>query len=93
MKVFKEQLALNNYLETQTVDSIGLVPTMGALHFGHLTLVDKAVKENSCVIVSIFVNPTQFDDASDLNTYPKTLEEDLQKLTPYGDKILSMRPM
>ena len=92
MKVFKEQLALNNYLETKTVDSIGLVPTMGALHFGHLTLVDKAVKENSCVIVSIFVNPTQFDDASDLNTYPKTLEEDLQKLTPYGDKILVYAP-
>jgi len=92
MKVFKEQFALNNYLKTKTVDSIGLVPTMGALHYGHLTLVEKAMNENNCVIVSIFVNPTQFEDISDLNAYPKTLEEDLHKLAPYGDKILVYAP-
>ncbi|MCH1517781.1 MAG: pantoate--beta-alanine ligase [Flavobacteriaceae bacterium] len=92
MRVFKEQLTLNSFIKKQSRDSIGLVPTMGALHFGHLTLVDKAVSENDCVIVSIFVNPTQFDDASDLNSYPKTLEEDLQKLAPYGNQILVYAP-
>ncbi len=92
MRVFKEQLALNSYIKRLSHDSIGLVPTMGALHFGHLTLVDRAVKENDCVIVSIFVNPTQFDDPSDLNNYPKTLDQDIQKLTPYGDQILVYAP-
>ena len=92
MKVFQKQLALNNYIKSISHQSIGLVPTMGALHFGHLTLVERAVNENDCVIVSIFVNPTQFDDPSDLNNYPKTLEQDIQKLSPYGNKILVYAP-
>lgn len=60
--------------------SLGLVPTMGALHEGHLELVRRACRENQRVVVTIFVNPTQFDNPEDLLNYPKTLKADLEKL-------------
>lgn len=65
-------------------DKIGLVPTMGALHAGHLSLVERAVSENACVIASVFVNPTQFNNANDFATYPRKEEEDFKLLAQAG---------
>ncbi|MEI8594729.1 pantoate--beta-alanine ligase [Photobacterium sp. Hal280] len=67
---------------------IAFVPTMGNLHQGHLTLVRKAREQADIIIVSIFVNPMQFDKADDLNNYPRTLEEDLAKLNGEGVELV-----
>ncbi|EJW94413.1 pantothenate synthetase [gut metagenome] len=68
--------------------TIGLVPTMGALHAGHASLVKRSVKENDVTVVSVFVNPTQFNDKNDLKNYPRTLEADCRLLEDLGAAIV-----
>lgn len=70
--------------------SVGLVPTMGALHAGHMSLVERARKENDIVVVSVFVNPTQFNNKEDLRTYPRTEESDCRLLESAGCDIVFM---
>ena len=78
MKVFKKIVDLQNelFLVRKEGKEIGLVPTMGALHGGHASLIKRSVKENGATVVSIFLNPTQFNDKGDLDRYPRTLDAD-----------------
>lgn len=73
--------------QRQLGNTIGLVPTMGALHQGHASLVKRSVKENDVTVVSIFLNPTQFNDKTDLEKYPRTLEADCALLEECGAQI------
>lgn len=86
MKVFKKIVDVQNELFSLRKDNktIGLVPTMGALHEGHASLVKRSVEENDVTIVSVFLNPTQFNDKGDLERYPRTLEADCKLLEQCG---------
>ena len=82
MEIFKTKKTVLDYIERQKEmgKKVGFAPTMGALHQGHISLYEAARKENDLVISSIFVNPTQFNNTSDLEKYPRTIEKDIEIL-------------
>ena len=94
MALFKEKSDLNKkigYIKEKNL-TIGLVPTMGTLHKGHLSLVERSLVENDFTIVSIFINPTQFNDKEDLANYPKNLTKDCDFLEAISDDIIIFAP-
>jgi pantoate--beta-alanine ligase len=89
MELIRSSQELRNRLsEMKQNGTIGFVPTMGALHKGHLSLVERAVYENDTVVVSIFVNPAQFNEKADLERYPRDLDADMQLLKSTGCNII-----
>lgn len=94
MKIFVTQNELSNHLIPFYNDksTIGFVPTMGALHQGHLSLLETAKQENFLVIISIFVNPTQFNNPEDLKKYPRTLQSDVEKIKKISTDIIVYAP-
>lgn len=93
MKIFYTKAALSISLKKiKSSKNIGLVPTMGALHKGHLSLIEQSLKDNDHTIVSVFVNPTQFDNDSDLEKYPRTLEEDVNLIKSLNNEVFIFAP-
>ena len=90
MKVVKSVADLKAALANCPKEGIGFVPTMGALHRGHRSLVERARQENETVVVSVFVNPTQFNDKNDLKNYPRTPEADCAILEAAGADVVFM---
>lgn len=90
VKIFTTRIALQDYLlqRRSAGKTFGLVPTMGALHNGHVSLLATAKTYTNEVICSIFVNPTQFNDPKDLEKYPRPIESDIEKLTEAGCDVL-----
>jgi pantoate--beta-alanine ligase len=94
MLIFKTQKDLKTHLQYafSAAQSIGFVPTMGALHKGHLSLIEKSMSENEVTVMSIFVNPNQFNNSADLDNYPRSLDADLEKLKQVSDQIIVFAP-
>ena len=94
MLIFNKKSDLSAFLSplTHQNKSIGFVPTMGALHDGHLSLLKNSLAENDVTVMSIFVNPTQFNNPDDLEKYPRTLEEDVKKMGKISDAIIVYAP-
>jgi pantoate--beta-alanine ligase len=90
LKIFRTRAEVHNYLEQLKPEgkTVGFVPTMGALHQGHLSLIDAARKKTDVVVCSIFVNPTQFNDKKDLENYPRPIEDDIHKLEEANCDVL-----
>ena len=94
MKIFDKQAELKSFLKTISAQSssLGFVPTMGALHDGHLSLLKQSIENNTFSIISIFVNPTQFNNVEDLEKYPRTIENDVAKVKTISDSIIIYAP-
>jgi pantoate--beta-alanine ligase len=93
MLIFSRQADLQSHLSHASAGlSIGFVPTMGALHAGHLSLIRTSLRENDLTVVSIFVNPTQFNNPDDLAKYPRTLEADVAKIESISGDVIVFAP-
>lgn len=94
MLIFNKKSDLSAFLSPliNQNKSIGFVPTMGALHHGHLSLLKNSLSENDVTVMSIFVNPTQFNNAEDLNKYPRTLDRDVQIMQDLSNNIIVYAP-
>ncbi len=94
MLIFNRQADLKEYLKSVVSEKkqIGFVPTMGALHQGHLSLIKQSLLENGITVMSIFVNPTQFNNPGDLQKYPRTLESDIQKVKSISEDVILYAP-
>ncbi|MDG2371661.1 MAG: pantoate--beta-alanine ligase [Flavobacteriaceae bacterium] len=90
MNIFNQHSILNDFIDQN--QTVGLVPTMGALHKGHMSLIERALNENDQVIVTVFVNPTQFEDLNDLKKYPKNLYDDVKMIEKVSPKIIIYAP-
>jgi len=94
MLIFSDISSIKSHLNKLKKEGsiVGFVPTMGALHNGHLSLIKKSISENNITVVSIFVNPTQFDNAEDLITYPSDIRSDISLLKSISNKIILFNP-
>lgn len=94
MLIFSDISSIKSHLNKlkKKGNIIGFVPTMGALHNGHLSLIKKSISENNFTVVSIFVNPTQFDNPEDLKTYPSNINNDIAFLKSISNKIILFNP-
>lgn len=94
MLVFTKKSDLSAFLSPliNQKKTIGFVPTMGALHDGHLSLLEKSIQENEITVMSIFVNPTQFNNSEDLDKYPRTLDQDVEKMKGLNENIVVYAP-
>lgn len=94
MKIFEKKVDLNTHIKSisKANTTLGFVPTMGALHSGHLSLLQESIKNNSHTVISIFVNPTQFDNKEDLEKYPRTLVHDIEKIKTISNDIIVYAP-
>ena len=94
MKIFHKKLDLIDAISKsrESKSSIGFVPTMGALHSGHLSLIKKSLQNNKITVVSIFINPTQFNNTADLAAYPKNMNQDCKLLENLSNDIIVFAP-
>jgi len=94
MLIFNRQADLSAHLKSHSTanSTIGFVPTMGALHLGHLSLLEESLKNNDLTVISIFVNPTQFNNPEDLEKYPRTLDADVEKIEKLNSAIIVFAP-